>query len=500
MEVTVLSGNIIQQEVGAVIVNLFEDVKIPGGATGELDKSLGGAISDLISDGEVTGKKGEITVLHTLSNIPPKRIVVLGLGKVASFDANIVRWVSGVAARHIRRLGVTEAATIVQGAGIGGLEPYQSAAALTEGTMLGLYKFDKHKSDKDERTLKRLTIVESDSAKVDDIKAGVFEGTILAKAVMRCRDMANEPANLMTPTDLAEAALDIAHEGGMEIQILERADMERLKMGAILGVAQGSNEAPKLIVLRYLGDPSAQQNTLALVGKGITFDSGGISIKASANMGKMKGDMAGGSAVLCAMEALAAIKPCINVMAIVPATENMPGGGAQRPGDVVTTMSGKTIEIDNTDAEGRLVIADAITFARSQGATRIIDVATLTGAITTAVGNICCGAFGNDQELLDQIVEAGEREGEPVWQFPMFEDYKKQYKSDVADMKNTGGRGAASIVGAQIIGEFVDGASWVHLDIAGTSSSDTVSGHITKGATGTTVRTLVRLLRDLAAT
>ena len=187
-------------------------------------------------------------------------------------------------------------------------------------------------------------------------------------------------------------------------------------------------------------------------------------------------------------------------MAIVPATENMPGGGAQRPGDVVTTMSGKTIEIDNTDAEGRLVLADAITFARSQGATRIIDVATLTGAITTAVGNICCGAFGNDQELLDQIVEAGEREGEPVWQFPMFEDYKKQYKSDVADMKNTGGRGAASIVGAQIIGEFVDGASWVHLDIAGTSSSDTVSGHITKGATGTTVRTLVRLLRDLAAT
>jgi leucyl aminopeptidase len=499
MEINVSLGNIVQQDVSAVIINLFEDVKISGGATGELDKLMDGVISDLISDGEVTGKKGEITLIHTLGKIPAKRIIVLGLGKVENFDTNVIRWASGVLARHIRRIGVNVVATIVHGSDIGGLNPRKAASAMVEGILLGLYKFDNYKSDKGKKTLERLTVMDTDSAKVADVEAGVLEGIVIAEAVNRCRNMANEPANLMTPTNMAEAALDIANNGAMEIQVLERVDMERLKMGAFLGVSQGSAEPPKMIVLRYLGNPSDQQNICALIGKGITFDSGGISIKPSTGMGKMKGDMAGGAAVLCAMQAVAAIKPRINILAIVPATENMPGGKAQRPGDIVTTMSGKTIEVDNTDAEGRLVIADAITYAQSEGATRIIDVATLTGAITTALGNVCTGVFGNDQELVAQVVGAGDSEGEPFWQFPMFEDYKKQYKSDVADLKNTGGRSAGSIIGAQTIGEFVDGASWVHLDIAGTSRSDAVSGHIIKGATGTPVRTLVRLLRNLAA-
>lgn len=498
MEITVAQGDIGQQEVDAIIVNLFEDVSISGSTTGEIDKLLGGAISDLIADGEMTGTKGEITVIHTLGKIPPKRVILLGLGKISNFNTNVVRWVSGVVARHIRRIGATEVSTMVHGDGIRGLDPQQAAGAMVEGILLGLYKFDKYKTNKGKTGSNRLTVVGADSAKVSEIKSGVFDGMLLAKAVNRCRDMVNEPANLMTPTDLAEAALDIANNSGMDIQILERSSMERLKMGAFLGVAQGSVEPPKLIILRYKGNPSDQQNICALVGKGITFDSGGISIKPSAGMGKMKGDMAGGAAVLCAMEAVATFKPCINVTAIVPATENMPGGKAQRPGDLVTTMSGKTIEVDNTDAEGRLVIADAITYARSEGATKIIDVATLTGAITTALGNVCSGAFGNDQDLVDQVLAAGEMEGEPVWQFPMFEDYRKQYKSDVADMKNTGGRSAGSIIGAQIIGEFVDDAAWVHIDIAGTSRSDLLSGHVIKGATGTPVRTLVRLLRNLA--
>ena len=500
MDIKVASGDIAQQEVGAIVVNLFEGVKSPGGATGAVDKAMGSAISDLIEDGETTGKKGEITLVHTLGRIPPKRVVVLGLGKAAEFDKNAVLWVSGVAARHIGRLGVKEAATTAHGAGIGGLDASQAAAAIAEGTLLGLYKFDKYKADKGKDALDRLTIVELDSGRVNELEAGVSEGSVIANAVMRCRDMANEPANRMTPTEMADAALDIARQSDLEIEVLERRDMENLKMGALLGVAQGSVEPPKLIVLRYRGDPSDEENALALVGKGITFDSGGISIKPSANMGDMKGDMAGGAAVLCAMEAIGALKPRINVTAIVPATENMPGGRAQRPGDVVTTMSGKTIEIDNTDAEGRLVLADALTYARSKGISRIVDVATLTGAMKTALGTVCTGAFGNDQKLVDQVVEAGNREGERVWQFPMFEEYKTQYKSDVADMKNTGGRNAGSIVGAQIIGEFTDGASWVHLDIAGTSRSERVSGHITKGATGIPVRTLVRLAIDLAGT
>ena len=252
------------------------------------------------------------------------------------------------------------------------------------------------------------------------------------------------------------------------------------------------------MVLKYEGDPDEPGNSLGLLGKGITFDSGGISIKPATNMGAMKGDMAGGAAVISAMKAIGALKPKINVTAIVPATENMPGGKAQRPGDIVKTMSGKTIEIDNTDAEGRLVLADAVAYARSLGLTRIVDVATLTGAMSIALGKVYIGAFGNDQELIDQVIAAGEQSGERFWQLPTSEDYKHQYRSDVADMKNTGGRAAGSITGAQIIGEFADGAAWVHLDIAATSRAESTTGYNVKGATGAPVRTLVRLAQRLA--
>jgi leucyl aminopeptidase len=269
-------------------------------------------------------------------------------------------------------------------------------------------------------------------------------------------------------------------------------------MGALLGVAQGSREPPKLIVIEYRGDPDDQDNNLGLIGKGITFDSGGISIKPAANMGAMKGDMAGGASVISAIKAISKLGPKINVTAIVAATENMPGGRAQRPGDIVTAMNGKTIEIDNTDAEGRLVLADAVSYARTLDIGRIVDVATLTGAIVTALGNVCTGAFGSDQDLTDAVVEAGKSVGERIWQFPTFDDYRDQYKSDVADFKNTGGRAAGSITGAQLIGEFAGGAAWVHLDIAGTSKTDKLKGYNPKGATGVPVRTLVRLAQDLA--
>ena len=400
--------------------------------------------------------------------------------------------------RYLRKIGIAEVATIAHGAGIEGMDVFSSGQAIAEGAILGLYCFDKYKADSGGADIKALTIVESDSSRVKPLEDGVSMGTLLADAANFCRTMANEPANYMTPTRMAELALEVAREGEIGIEVLDRPKIEDLGMGAFLGVAQGSVEPPKLIVMSYCGDSEDSSNSLGLVGKGITFDSGGISIKPAANMGDMKTDMSGGASVISAMKAIGVLKPKINVTAIVPATENMPGGRAQRPGDVVRTMSGKTIENDNTDAEGRLVLADAICYARSLGLDRLVDVATLTGAVTIALGKECTGLFGNDQKLIDQVVSAGHATVEKMWHLPTFDEYKSQYKSEVADIKNTGGRAAGSITGAKIIGEFTDGANWVHLDIAGTSRSDGVKGYNIKGATGVPVRTLVALTLNLS--
>ncbi len=499
MEIRVESGDITQQPAGAIIVNLFEGVTSPGGATGAVDRALDGAISTLIGEGEIKGKKGEMTLIHTLGKMVPRRVIVAGLGKSEDFGADVIRHVMGTAGRFVRRLGVDSAATIAHGAGIGRVDSEVSGRAIAEGALLGLYRFRRYKAnDSDGRELESLTVVESDSNKVSALERGVAEGTLLAAATNLCRDMVNEPANQLTPTQIAEVALEVARESDLRLEVLDRQRMVDLGMGALLGVAQGSDQPPKLIVLRYDGDPDNAENNLALVGKGITFDSGGISIKPAANMGTMKGDMAGGAAVICAMGVIGQLKPKLNVAGIVPATENMPGGKAQRPGDIVKTMSGKTIEIDNTDAEGRLVLADGLAYARSLGLTRIVDVATLTGAVVVALGKSYTGAFGNDQHLIDRTIQAGKEAGENIWPMPTPAEYKDQYKSAVADMKNVGGRNAGSITGAMIIGEFADGAAWVHLDIAGTSTTDSVKGANTKGGTGVMVRTLVRLARSLA--
>ena len=499
MEIKVVPGDITQHRVGAIVVNLFEGVTSPGGATGAVDRALDGAVSRLIEEGEIKGKRGEMTLIHTLGKMAPSRVLVAGLGKESKLTLDSVRSVAAECCRHLRRVGVETAATIVHGAGAGGLETKASGQAIAEGSILGLYRFDRHKStNEDRRDIRELTIVELDAERTKALEEGVAEGTIVAEAVSLCRDMANEPANFMTPTRMAEVALEVARDAGLEIQVLDRSEMSELGMGALLGVAQGSEAPPKLIILRYKGDPSDEANSLGLLGKGITFDSGGLDIKSAAGMVTMKRDMSGGAAVISAMRAIGQLKPKLNVTAIVPSTENMPGGRAQRPGDVVRAMNGKTIEIDNTDAEGRLVLADAVAYARSIGLDRLVDVATLTGAITVALGKLCTGVFGNDQDLIDQIIEAGRRAGERIWQLPTYDEYREQYRSDVADIKNTGGRNAGSITGAQIIGEFSEGASWAHLDIAGTSSSDSHKGYNVKGATGVPVRTLVALARNLS--
>ena len=499
MDIKVVSGDITEQSVGAIIVNLFEGVTSPGGATGAVDRSLEGAISGLISDGEIKGKRGELILVHTLGKIAPARVLVAGLGKASEFTVDGVRSVTAESCRRLRRAGVETVATIAHGAGIGGMDAGESAKAVAEGAILGLYRFDRHKGkNSDRRDINTLAIVESDAGKVAAMEKAVAQGTVIADAVSFCRDMANEPANHMTPTRMAEMALEAATASGLAIEVFERPKMEELGMGALLGVAQGSDEPPKFIVMRYRGDPENEGNILGLLGKGITFDSGGLDIKTAGGMRTMKGDMSGGASVISAMRAIGKLKPRINVVGIVPAAENMSGGRAQRPGDVVRALNGKTIEIDNTDAEGRLVLADAAAYAASIGVKRMVDVATLTGAVVTALGNICTGAFGSDQAFTEKVVAAGNRVGERVWELPTYAEYKEQYRSDVADIKNTGGRPAGAITGAMIIGEFVGDASWVHLDIAGTAGADKTRGYNPKGATGVPVRTLVALAQELA--
>ncbi len=499
MRIAIESGDITAARADAIVVNLFEGVTSPGGGTGAVDRALGGAISDLIAEGEVRGKSGEMTLIHTLGRMATRRVLVAGLGKADEFDLDAVRTVSARAARFLRARRVRTAATIAHGAGIGGLEPRACGRAIAEGAVLGLYRFDKYKSEDDPAPeLESMSIVEFDPGRVDDLSAGAREGEIVAGAVALCRDLVNEPGNRLTPADLAEAALGVAREADIELEVLGEDRMRELGMGALLGVAAGSHLPPRLIVMRYAGDPDDPGNSLGLLGKGITFDTGGISIKPAVRMGEMKTDMAGAASVIAAMKAIAALRPRINVTAIAAVTENMPGGGAQRPGDIVTAMNGKTIEVDNTDAEGRLVLADAACYAVSLGLGRLVDVATLTGAMTVALGTVATGAFGNDRALMDAVLAAGRGAGERVWEMPTYKEYRRQLDSDVADIRNIGGRAAGSITGAMFIGEFVGDAAWVHLDIAATARSGSVRGWRVKGATGVPVRTLVDLAVSLA--
>lgn len=500
MDINTKTTSITDLEVAAIIVYTFNDNSRSKGPILTVDKALNSGINKLIQDGEIKGNYGEKTLIHTLGKMSPVRILVAGLGNHLELTTDKIRATTGDCLRYLRGIGVTSAAVTLEGEYLETLEPDMFAQAITEGALLGLYRMSKYKSSGDQQDdLTKFTILRASKIPESTIMDSITRGEIIAKAVNFARDMVNEPANVMTPTRMAELALVAASETNLKIEVLDEPIMQQLGMGALLGVAQGSVESPKLIVMRYAGDPSNEENNLGLLGKGITFDSGGLDLKPPSGMATMKQDMAGGAAVIAAMQAISLLKPCINVTGIIAATENMPGGKAQRPGDIVKTMSGKTIEIDNTDAEGRLVLADALSYARSLGLSKIVDVATLTGAIVIALGKHCTGAFGNDTKFTSKILSSGETVGERMWAFPMFEEYKDQYKSDFADLKNTGGRGAGSITGAQIIGEFADGASWVHLDIAGTALEDRNHGYNVKGATGVPVRSLINLSQALSS-
>jgi len=502
MEIKVKTGEIQQENSELIVVNLFEGVTEPGGATGAVDKALGGQIRRLIADGDFKGKAQETALLYTNGTIPAKRVLVMGLGKEEKFGLEAIRVVAATAARRVRDLRVKSFSTIVHGGGRGSVSLAGATQAVVEGTELALYEFKELKTEleDDPKEVKDMTFVVFDESKRSEVEAAVKAGREVVAGVGLARDLVNWPANYATPTILAQRAQEVADEFDMACQVLDEADMAQLGMGSLLGVAQGTDEPAKFIVLEHRGHDAGRddQDTVVLVGKGVTFDSGGISIKNREGMKNMKADMAGGAAVLGTMRAVAALDLPLHVVGLVPATENLPSGKAYKPGDVVRAMNGKTIEIISTDAEGRMILADALTYAARYQPKAVVDMATLTGAMVIALGHHAIGLFSNDDDLAARLEAAGQKSFERVWRMPLFEEYGEQLKSDVADFQHTGGRPGGSITAAVFLSRFAGDLPWAHLDIAGKAWTDGDKPYTPKWATGIGVRLLTQFLRDWA--
>ncbi|MEZ4501915.1 MAG: leucyl aminopeptidase [Dehalococcoidia bacterium] len=493
MDIAVSTGPITQQDADTVVCFVPEGQTRLSGHAAQLDRALNGAITRMIRDGLVSGRSGETNVLHG-GRMRAHRVVVVGAGKPAAIDYNAVRRSAGNLARTLRGMNAGRVAWSTQHYATGSTDGERLASARAEGVLLGLYRFDRHHTKEGDRprgSVDSVTFVETATRGAAAARRGIEFATIMAEATNFARDLANEPANLMTPTVMATRAQEMAARNGLECTIIERAEAERLGMGSYLSVANGSHQPPKFIVLRYR---SGSGRPIGLIGKGITFDTGGISIKPAAGMESMKGDMTGAASVIAAMQAIAQLKPNINVLAVAPCTENMPGGAATKPGDVVYAMDGQSIEVLNTDAEGRLVLADGVAYAKQEGCSTIIDVATLTGAIMVALGGVRYGVHDNNDRLFTDLERASELTGERLWRMPMDSDYDELIKSDVADMKNTGGRGGGSITGAKLIERFAGDTPWAHLDIAGVMNAERDRGEFVKGASGQPVRTLVQFV------
>jgi leucyl aminopeptidase len=498
MEVQISAGRYQEQDGQALAVAVFKDERADEGLLKELDEATGGVVRSVIESEELKGKEGETAYVHLVGGnaLKARRLLLVGVGERAEYKPAQVSQFAGTAVRYLRGKSVKTVALIPRAEG----DAQATASAATEGAFTGLFEPDKYRTtDKEERTIDRLVVI-VEGADEEALKRGADEGRVIGESVNFTRDLANEPGGYLTPSDMAERAREIANEFGLSIDVLDEARMEQEGMGALLSVSRGSEEPAKLIILKYTPRDAAAASAkedaglLSFIGKGITFDSGGISLKPGENMELMKYDMTGGATVLGAMRAIAQLKPSIPVLGVVPASENLPSGKATKPGDVVTAMSGKTIEIINTDAEGRLILSDAICYAKKLGATRIIDMATLTGAVSIALGDVNAAILGTDQELIDEVIESGREVGEKFWQLPLDKEYTRQIKSDIADIKNVGGRKAGTITAAAFLKEFADGASWAHLDIAGTAWGDEAKPYRAKGPTGIAVRTLIKFV------
>jgi leucyl aminopeptidase len=503
MEIQVVAGGIQATEDELIVVNLFEGLETPGGATGAVDKALDGEIGEAVAAGDLRGKAGEVAVFYPRGAIPARRVLVVGLGPQEKFSLDGVRWAAAAAARKARALGVSSFSSIVHGGGAGGFPLEAAAQALVEGTILGLYRYQELKGKAPDRPdPERLTLVQFDPAKVPEVAAGARAGQIIAEAACLARDLVNRPANYATPRDLAELALDIASESDqMRCQVLSEEDAAELKMGSFLGVAQGSDEPAAFIVMEY--NPGREDlDTVVLAGKGITFDTGGISLKPVERMDRMRGDMAGAAAVLATMQAVGQLDLPLHVVGLAPATENMPSACAYKPGDVLTAMNGKTIEIISTDAEGRLILADALAYAARFEPKAVVDLATLTGACVVALGKgVAAGLFSTDDALRTRLQAASETTGERLWHLPLYDDYLAKIESLTADLANSGGRFGGVGTSAIFLQQFAEGYPWAHLDIASMSfeerpGSPQRPAYLQKGGTGFGVRLLVQFLRD----
>ena len=457
------------------------------------DPGVKDAASDVIASGEVTGKMFEFTLLHHPAKLKAKRLMLLGGGKAKSFSAFDLRRLAGVAVRTLKSRGLRSFAMIAPEAA---LEVEEAVRAIVEGAFVGNFDSNTYQSDRKDQTIDALTVVaRGDQAK---LQQAMDEARILGESQNFTRDLVNEPSNHMTPTILAERARKMAAEVGLKCEVYGADKIKELKMGAFWSVAQGSDEPPALIVLRYEPAGAPEKPVLGLVGKGVTFDTGGISIKPADGMEKMKYDMAGGATMIGVMRAIALLRPKVKIIAIICATENMPSGKAQKPGDVQIAMSGKSIEIINTDAEGRLVLADGLYYARQLGCTHLIDAATLTGAVVVALGYTNAGIFANDDAMYERFVRALAKAGEKMWRMPLDEEYKEQIRSNIADIVNSGGRYGGAITAAMFLKEFAEDTPWLHLDIAGTAWMEDQKPWIAKGPSGIAVRTLVEFARDFA--
>jgi leucyl aminopeptidase len=506
MELYVEQGSLVDLATPLLVIGLFEDAAPLGGAAAAVDEALGGLLGRLRASGELRGKPGEIVLVHNPGRpaLQAERVAVVGLGARDAFTAESARRAAAAAARKARDLRVASYATVLHGAGAGGLEPEAAAEALAEGSLLALYAYDhfKHERVANGHQVERATIVERDAARLDAIRAGVASGTVMAEATMTARDLAQGPANVVTATFLAQQAQETAERLGFECEVFGIDQMRELRFNGLLAVNQGSANPPSFVVMRY--QAPAAQKTLAVVGKGITFDSGGISIKPAENMHHMRHDKSGAAAVVGFMQAATALKLPVNVLGIFAATDNMPSGSAYRPGDVIQPRGGTTVEIINTDAEGRVILSDALCYAAEQQPDAIVDLATLTGACVIALGHHASGLFGNDEALIEAMLAAGNLSGERVWPLPLWPEYDEQIKSGIADIKNTGGRPAGAITAAWFLAHFVNGRPWLHLDIAGTAWTEGGWGelppYLTKDtATGVGVRLLVHFARLWAA-
>jgi leucyl aminopeptidase len=464
------------------------------------DRLLGGKIREVADAGEFTGKFLQLVSLHSTGQIACRRLLLVGMGKPAEWTLDRLRRVAATGARSVRDSGASTLCFPLTPSRL--KSDADSAQVVAEGMILGLYKFSTYKTKPDDKSLQTCTLITDDEKQNRPVEEGVSRGQIVAESALYARDLCNSPANVVTPAFLADEAKKIASEEGLKVTVLERADMEQLGMGALLGVAQGAATPPKFIVLEYDGNRSgkgAAGKPVALVGKSVTFDSGGISLKPADDMGRMKYDMTGGATVLATIRAAARLKIAIPLVGILPATDNMPGGAAMHPGDILTTLSGQTVEVVNTDAEGRLCLADALTYALRYKPRAIIDLATLTGACVVALGNHAMAIFGNDSDLIQSLRDAGDETAELAWPLPLWDVYFDPIKSDVADLKNSGGRPAGAITAAIFLKQFVDKTPWVHLDMAGVAWNTDASPYLSKGSTGVGVRLLVAYLSRLAA-